>query len=69
MTPDGIMSFLPGPVEGSVGDWTLWHQSGIEDFLRSLFSETPTLERLYCGLLILIVMVYSMENRLLLHFF
>ncbi len=37
MTPDGIMSSMAGPVEGSQGDSKLWGESGLEEKLRLLF--------------------------------
>ncbi len=37
MTPDGIMTSMAGPVEGSQGDWKLWGESGVEEKLRLLF--------------------------------
>lgn len=36
VTPDGII-LLQGPWLGPTGDWRIWKESGIEDFLRQLF--------------------------------
>jgi hypothetical protein len=42
-----LMSSVVGPVEGSMGDWRLWKESGIEDHLRALFFSDDSTERLY----------------------
>jgi hypothetical protein len=47
MSPDGIMSSVVSLVEGSMGDWQLWKESGIEDHLRALFFSNDSTERLH----------------------
>jgi hypothetical protein len=47
MAPDGVISSLAGPVEGPVGDWKLFTESGIEDVLRTIFPCLDVSEWLY----------------------
>jgi hypothetical protein len=46
-TPDGLMSSLAGPANGSIGDWRLWNESGNLDCLRSLFGNVNSDQWLY----------------------
>lgn len=47
MTTDGIISSLIGPYEGKLGDWAVWHDSGVELILRQLYKHLPIDEQLY----------------------
>jgi hypothetical protein len=47
LTSDGILSSLAGPEEGSVGDWKMWKECGLEERLRTLFHQIPEEQRLY----------------------
>lgn len=39
VTPDGILSSLAGPIEGSRGDWLLYQRCGLERKIAELFEE------------------------------
>jgi hypothetical protein len=47
VTPDGLVSSMAGPVEGSVGDWRLWKDCGLENIIRSFFQNVLVSEHLY----------------------
>jgi DDE superfamily endonuclease len=46
-TPDGLTTSCNGPHLGSIGDWRMWHDSGIEQKLQALFSELDIDDMLY----------------------
>ena len=39
VTPDGLVSHLGGPFEGTAGDWKMWRETGVEEVLRELMGE------------------------------
>ena len=39
--PDGLVNSLAGPVSAALGDWALWHESGIEEELQRTFADIP----------------------------
>jgi hypothetical protein len=46
-TPDGLTSSLNGLHLGSIGDWRMWHESGIEEKLKTLFLGLNDNQELY----------------------
>jgi hypothetical protein len=46
-TPDGLTTSCDGPHLGSIGDWRMWHESGIEEKLQAMFSRLQINDMLY----------------------
>ena len=44
ITHDGLLSSLVGPFPGRVGNWVVWHSSGIVEILQNLFTENGVSE-------------------------